>query len=72
MIARRMLVTATAAGLGLAGAGALTSSCQAAVRYAEAVQATWRQGPRLPPGSDAGLRELVRYATLAPSSHNTP
>jgi nitroreductase len=71
MIARRTLLTATAAGLGLAGAGALTSNRQAAVSYAEAVQATWRHGPRLPPGSDAGLRELVRYATLAPSSHNT-
>lgn len=36
--------------------------------YASAVSNTWRHGR-----ADAGglLRELVRYATLAPSSHNT-
>jgi len=41
-------------------------------RYDDAVRDTWRQEPR-PQGTDrhALLRELVRYATLAPSSHNT-
>ena len=32
---------------------------------------TWRHAAEPPSGSAAVQRELVRYATLAPSSHNT-
>ncbi len=60
--------TAALAGLpGLQACAPLTG----ADRYAQAVADTWRHGR--PEGmTGAGLqRELVRYATLAPSSHNT-
>ncbi len=41
------------------------------VTYDEAVQRTWRGAGRAVTGHTALHRELVRYATLAPSSHNT-
>jgi hypothetical protein len=39
--------------------------------YKEAVRATWRHAAGTPSDRPALLRELVRYATLASSSHNT-
>jgi hypothetical protein len=39
--------------------------------YDEATRATWRHTNAPPTGEAALQRELVRYATLAPSSHNT-
>jgi hypothetical protein len=39
--------------------------------YASRVEATWRHGPRHFESVGALHRELVRYATLAASSHNT-
>ena len=39
--------------------------------YDEAVQRTWRSAERAVSDSSLLHRELVRYATLAPSSHNT-
>ena len=39
--------------------------------YEAAVQETWRHSRELSGGESALLRELVRYATLAASSHNT-
>lgn len=39
--------------------------------YTQAVKGTWRPFDSRISGSDALQRELVRYATLAPSSHNT-
>lgn len=40
--------------------------------YEAAVRQTWRHATDRPDGSTSGvMRELVRYATLAPSSHNT-
>jgi hypothetical protein len=39
--------------------------------YTQAVKETWRPFDNRISGSDALQRELVRYATLAPSSHNT-
>jgi hypothetical protein len=39
--------------------------------YADAVSNTWRDGKVDARDNHALLRELVRYATLAPSSHNT-
>ncbi len=39
--------------------------------YEKAARATWRHGTGNPVGLHARQSELVRYATLAPSSHNT-
>jgi nitroreductase len=39
--------------------------------YEEAVRATFRHAAATPEDRRALLQELVRYATLAPSSHNT-
>ena len=70
MVTRRQFTLTTAAAL--AGTGMLASCSEAgAPGYEQAVQDTWRHG-RAAQGDKAGLlRELVRYATLAPSSHNT-
>lgn len=43
----------------------------AAGAYAAAVRATWHGAETPPAGAAAALREVVRYATLAPNSHNT-
>jgi hypothetical protein len=56
--------------LAAAGAPAL-AACSSGERHAQAAAAIWRHAP-VPPGDRAALlEELVRYATLAPSSHNT-
>lgn len=60
----------------LATAASLTtlSACSAgnqAASYEQAVQDTWRHGKGTAGDPSALQRELVRYATLAPSSHNT-
>ncbi len=39
--------------------------------YEAAVREIWRHTDPLPAGGPEALREMVRYATLAPSSHNT-
>lgn len=68
-VTRRLLVPALlpAAAVPLSGCAGNT----AVQRYEELVRQTWRRGP-LQGLSGADLsRELVRYATLAPSSHNT-
>jgi hypothetical protein len=56
------------------GASSMLGACApgaAALPYEEAVRDTWRHG-RVDRSDGAALRrELVRYATLAPSSHNT-
>lgn len=62
----RVLPTALAATSGLIGCSAGGSSA-----YAAAVQQTWRTGPLQGLQGAALTAELVRYATLAPSSHNT-
>ena len=72
MISRRTFITTAAAG-GLGGAGALAwhASNTGRAEYQEAVRQTWRHGERVPRDAPAALLELVRYATLAPSSHNS-
>lgn len=50
-------------------AGCTSSDGEAA--YQSAVRQTWRQGPLQRNQATALGAELVRYATLAPSSHNT-
>jgi hypothetical protein len=71
MTSRREFVVTT---LASAGAMAALSSCSnetAADSYENVANRTWRHG-KLGLGDKAALqRELVRYATLAPSSHNT-
>lgn len=72
MMTRRMFIT-TAAAMGLGAAGALTyhSFSKGRSEYEQAVKQIWRHGRRGSSDAPAVLRELVRYATLAPSSHNT-
>lgn len=41
------------------------------MRYQEAVSGIWRHAQGVPADEAATLREIVRYATLAPSGHNT-
>ncbi len=56
-----------------AGAG-LLQGCGPDVgsrQYEEAVRETWRHSEAMPVETGPLYRELVRYATLAPSSHNT-
>ncbi len=67
MITRRQFLATTAA----AGPLLLTGCAPGGVSYDEAVQATWHPAARVTPGHGVRLRELVRYATLAPSSHNS-
>lgn len=66
---RQFLTTA-----GLAAGSGLLSGCADAVgarQYAEVVRETWRHTVPMPTETVALYRELVRYAALAPSSHNT-
>ncbi len=39
--------------------------------YQEAVRRTWRHLERVPDARQLRMREMIRYACLAPSSHNT-
>jgi len=68
---RRFMMTAAAAGLGATGVLAFYSLSKGGSEYEQAVKQTWRHGERGLSDAPAVLRELVRYATLAPSSHNT-
>lgn len=55
------------------GAPALLHGCTptpAVAPYEDAVRKLWRHGPGDRGDAAAGKRELVRYATLAPSSHD--
>lgn len=67
---RAFITAATAAGLGAVGGLGYVSHTRGVAHHEDAVRRIWRHGE--PAGDDAAaLRELVRYATLAPSSHNT-
>jgi hypothetical protein len=63
-----MLLAAGAGGL-LASLGCSSASPEDS--YEAAVRKTWRTTADDVSGSSSPIRELVRYATLAPSSHNT-
>lgn len=71
---RQLIATAALAGVGAAGASALYGA-RSSADYERAVARTWRHGDERRDESgdspSAPMRELVRYATLAPSSHNT-
>lgn len=72
MLSRRTFVTAAAAsGLAVAGGLAVHLAGKGRSAYERAVKQTWRHGERGSSDAPVVLRELVRYATLAPSSHNT-
>ena len=71
MSTRREIIIAS---LGSLGAMAVLPSCSTetgADSYANVVDRTWRHGKLAAGDKAALLHELVRYATLAPSSHNT-
>ena len=71
MITRRRFVASTPSLLGAAMAMSGCSSHPDSENYETASNATWRLGTLTGASSVALGRELVRYATLAPSSHNT-
>lgn len=68
---RRFIGAAALAGLGVAGGAGYLSHVRGAAAYEAAADSTWRHGEPVQGDARAVLRELVRYATLAPSSHNT-
>ncbi len=67
---RQFIVGATAAGCALPALQACSSGTSLE-RYEQATRGTWRHGTAGAGDGAALRRELVRYATLAPSSHNT-
>lgn len=72
MVTRRQFITAaTATGLGASAGLTYRSFAAGRAEYAEAVKETWRHSTAGSRDTFAVLRELTRYATLAPSSHNT-
>lgn len=71
MLSRREFIVSTSATI---GGLATLSSCSSETTvdgYENAARSTWRHGEVSAGDKAALLRELVRYATLAPSSHNT-
>jgi len=71
MTRRESMLTLSAAVGGLASLASCSSKDSTGV-YEQAVKDTWRHAGSVDAGDKAALlRELVRYATLAPSSHNT-
>jgi hypothetical protein len=72
MVTRRQFITSAAvAGMGATGVLAFYSFRRGSWEYEQAVKQIWRHGELGSGDAPATLRELVRYATLAPSSHNT-
>jgi hypothetical protein len=68
---RKFITSAAVAGLGGAGIFAFYSFRRGSQEYEQALKQIWRHGEPASGDAPAVLRELVRYATLAPSSHNT-
>jgi hypothetical protein len=68
MVTRRQFVISAAGSGAILGLGGCSSGT---AQYDEAVRTTWRHTAGALSGDAALMRELVRYATLAPSSHNT-
>jgi hypothetical protein len=71
MMTRRSFASALPAVLGGTSSLSACSSGNGAQGYAETSARTWRLGPLKGFEGAALGQELVRYATLAPSSHNT-
>lgn len=70
-VSRRRVVAAVPAVLGSASILSACSLTGDSEGYDEVVASTWRTGPLVGIEGAALTRELVRCATLAPSSHNT-
>lgn len=64
---RQFVISAAGAGTVLGANGCSSGTAQ----YDEAMRTTWRHTEGVLDADAALMRELVRYATLAPSSHNT-
>jgi hypothetical protein len=71
MSRRQFIATGAVAGVAVAGGLAFRSFRKAELAYENAVQRIWRPIASGLAAPDARMRELVRYAALAPSSHNT-
>lgn len=71
MVTRRAFMGSASASIGALATVASCSSETTPDGYTNAVSNTWRHGNVDASDQPAFLRELVRYATLAPSSHNT-
>lgn len=71
MLSRRQFSLQLPGALLTAGSLAGCTSRDGEAAYQAAVQQTWRPGPLQRDQGTALATELVRYATLAPSSHNT-
>jgi hypothetical protein len=71
MVTRREFIASASAAIG--GLATLTSCASETIAdsYENAVRRTWHHSEGRSGDKPALLRELVRYATLAPSSHNT-
>lgn len=67
---RRRFITAAAVA-GVAGGIGYALHGSSVAKYEAAVTSIWRHGEPVSNETPKVLRELVRYATLAPSSHNT-
>ena len=70
MVTRRTLIKSAAVGAG-AAYGVAGCSERGESDYEQAVRGIWRTGALQGSGPGSTMRELVRCATLAPSSHNT-
>ncbi len=68
---RKFITTAIVAGLGVAGVLSFRSFSKGSSEYERAAKLIWRHGELGSSDTLAVMHELVRYATLAPSSHNT-
>lgn len=68
---RRFVLSATSIPGGLLAMQACSSDTTSYVSYEEATRRTWRHTEGSLSDSSSLLHELVRYATLAASSHNT-
>lgn len=71
MLSRREFAVSSLATIGAVATMTACSSESNTGSYADAVGNTWRHGTSGTDDKSALMRELVRYATLAPSSHNT-
>lgn len=71
MTSRREFVVTTLTSAGLMAGTTSCSKESSADSYENVADRTWRQGKVATSDKAALLHELVRYATLAPSSHNT-
>lgn len=71
MVARRDVTASTSATIGGLATLSSCSSETIADSYENAVRSIWYHSKASAGNKPALLRELVRYATLAPSSHNT-